>query len=286
MRKYFLIVVLLFLPLITCAAEAVQVELKVDKNEVAVGDSFNVAVIMKNASTGGLNIGNVNIPGIDKFRQQGSSQSTQIQMLNGATTAVTETDITLVAVSEGEYTIGPVAINAGGTPVTSNTIMVKVDKKANNSFFGDNSGAGPAAGNTANSGGGRGGDWIVNALAVVLLTGMAYALYLRKRREGTETNEASEEPDAPAAGLLAGLPDEGDAKFFEKSKVLLLEYVRRKYKIDTEVLTTSEIVEELKRQRIHKRDEIEAALRLCDRGNFAADGSGKEELKEIIKSLN
>ncbi len=287
MKKIVVLIMVLALPLIARADSAAQISLSVSKNTVAVGDSFQVTVTLKNASTGGLNIGNISIPGLNNFDQRGSSQSTQIEMVNGATTAVTETVYTLVAKQAGTYKLGPVqVVLPGSASIASNEITVTVSNNNSGSDFSASNGSQTTGVSAPGSGSSNIdiGNWIVNGSAALLLAGLVYALY-RRQQGGQASSQADESGTEPETDPAITLPDLSDTKFFEKAKAAVLAYAAERYGIDTEVLTSREIIEELAVKRASDREAIAKALTLCDQGSFASNKSGQEELVTLVNSL-
>ncbi len=269
---------------IALAEEVVQIELNADKNEVAIGDSFRVSLQLKNASTNGINIGNINIPGINNFDQRGSSQSTRVQMINGATSAITETILTLVAVKEGEYQIGPVEISSSGVSVKSNIIKINVSKGKGKSFFNNKTDDNIALVAVKDQGGRLNSDWLVNMGVFLLLVILVYALYVRKRNENRDTGYQEEIGEIVTAPILA-IPEKNDEKFFEKIKASIILFIHEKHGFDAESLTSQEIIDELSRRKVWQANDIIKAIKLCDKGCFAMDESGKDELFDIINKL-
>ncbi len=283
-KKIIFLFIFLFLPIIVNAEEAVQIELSVSDDEVSVGDSFQVLVDLKNISTGNLNIGDIKIPGIEKFQQVGSSKSTQIQMINGATTAVTETTLTLVALNEGEYEIGPIETEFNNLSIKSNNVRIRVIKKEKNSFFSSRSDQENVISRASSQKESKTyKDLIINLIAGSLLLGMIYAFYKQRHSSENYKENKQELSEKTIADFQVKIPDQEDDKFFEKAKSLILENLQKKYSIDTEVLTSNEVIEELKRKKIQSVNDIKKILELCDQGNFAALDSNKEIIAKLIK---
>ncbi len=283
LRKIFISVfVLFFFTNSAIAQNAVLVELTASVSELAVGDTFQVSIKLKNASIGSLNIGNVVVPGIENFQQQSSSQSTQVQMINGATTAVTETVLTLVATKEGEFSIGPIIIDSGGVSATSNTISVRATKATNKSFFAstDNkNNTDVKSDNDMDLG------WLKNVLALVLLAILIYALKKQRKLKKGESEKERKEEKIIIDKTKNNLPATDENNFFEKAKKYILDFIENKYRINTESQTSQEISEELSKKNVLNFRDIIKALKLCDQGSFARSETGKEEILSVIKNL-
>ncbi len=269
---------------IALADEVAQIELSVDKNEVASGDSFQVSLQLKNASTNGLNISNINIPGIENFDQRGSSQSTRVQMINGATSAITETILTLIAVKEGEYQIGPVEISSGGISVKSNVVKINVNKAKARSFFNNKTNNNITSAGVKDQNSHFNSDWLINLGVFLLLIILVYAFYTRKRNENRNIAHQKESNEIIDAPILA-VPEKNDEKFFEKTKASIFLFIHDKYGFDAESLTSKEIINKLSHRKNWQANDIIKAIKLCDKGCFAMDKSGQDELISIINKL-
>lgn len=278
----FILFLLLFLPFFANADEAAKIELNLNKQEVGVGEEFQLSVELKNASTGNLQIGNFDIPGIENFSQRGSSQSTKVQMINGATTAVNETILTLIPTQKGEFEIGPVEINTGALSVKSNTVKITVNEAKKKSFF-DNQQSGGLVSKKKTNDKNFSFDTVINLGALILLVALVYYVYRQKQGTGkiTEDEDSAENEDLNNINI----PQIDDDDFFKNIKEQLLLLLQRKHKIDTEILTTREIIEELNKKNIYGSRDIGKALELCDLGSFAKNESNKEELINIIKNI-
>ena len=285
-KKILLFSIFLFLIFhIAFADEVMEIKLSVDKNEVAIGDSFKVSLQLKNASTNGINIGNINIPGINNFNQRGSSQSTKVQMINGSTSAITETIFTLIAVKEGEYQIGPVEISSNGVSVKSNIIKINVSKSNSKSFFNNKTRNSINLATAKNKNHNFNSNLFINIIAFLLLIILIYTFYIRKGNKNQDTVVHQKELSKITSSSILVTPEKNDKKFFEKIKASILLFINEKYGFDTESLTSQEIIDELLSRKIWQANDIIKAIKICDRGYFAMDESGKDELLNIINKL-
>jgi hypothetical protein len=110
----------------TRAAESF--ELTTSKDQVAVGEVFELGIVLDQVGGGKISISGFKVPGIDNFQIQGTSTSTQAQVINGNSAAKTTTTYTLKALQEGEFVLGPVQ----GSNGESNTVKIVVTGKGTN----------------------------------------------------------------------------------------------------------------------------------------------------------
>lgn len=265
------------------AGTALQLELGSSKTTVASGEAFQISLTLKNASTGNLQIGNITIPGIENFKQAGTSRSTRIQMVNGATMSVNEIIINLVAIEEGVFEIGPVEIVSGGLSAKSNVEKITVKKSEKKSFFGNQSN--DKRDTQLKAVKPFPTDTILNIAAAFLLGGLLYALYRQKYGQGQSPDQAADDSVEKSTLDKLILSKIDDSDFFRQSKEQILLFLQKKHGIDTEILTTREVVAELDRKKVYRRNDIERSLELCDQGSFARNDSIKEELINIVKDI-
>ncbi len=287
-KKICLVVIIILLGVYAVEAkEIVQVEISLSKSEVEVGDTFQVSVVLKNANTGGLNIGNITVPGLQNFQQISSSQSTQVQIINKTTTAVTETLLTFKALELGDYSIGPIETKSANLSFKSNTENIKVIEKKKKSFFADTEKSDEKSSTSLrknNSKSGNLGDVMGNFLAFTLLCVLIFALYKQKQYKKERGVKVKKEEVRQQIGKQE-LPSKEDSDFFIKIKKILISYIQIRYKLKIEALTSQEVVKQLKLKKIYDKEKLERALNLCDRGSFSFDEAGKEELINIVKLL-
>ncbi len=291
LKKMFFIILFLVLAIHPILAkESAQIEINISQDQVMVGDDFQVSILLKNASTGSIRIGDLRIPGIENFQQVGTSQSTQVQMINGSTSAITKNILVLRAIKDGEYTLGPVEIKIANTSLKSNIVNLKVLKSSKSQLFsatsksinGFNSITDSNSKKTKNNF----KNIVINILALVLLVFMIVKLYQQKKKQklsviidnkdNVMTNDLS-----PAIAI----PNISDKDFFIKLKDNLLKFLHKKYDLNMTTNTTTEIIQKLDLKKIWQREEIKKVLQLCDQGNFAGQEDNKEKLIKIIKLL-
>jgi len=104
------------------SAEAVEISASVNNKVVSVGDRTVLSVRITNAPRGS----EPQLPPLEGFRVEGTSHSTQIQIVNGAGSISSEYNYTLVALAAGKHVIGPVAITAQGKQYQTQPIEVEV----------------------------------------------------------------------------------------------------------------------------------------------------------------
>lgn len=117
------IVIFSLLVNLSLIAQDAQFTASVNKNEIAVGERFQV--------TFQLNVSGSNFapPSFDKFRVlSGPNQSSSMQWVNGQMSSSISFSYILAAVEEGEFNIGSASIKAGGKNYSSNPIKIKVVK--------------------------------------------------------------------------------------------------------------------------------------------------------------
>jgi len=104
-------------------AQNIKFTASVSKNEVATGEQFEVSFSVNG------NGDRFTPPDLNGFQVAGGpNQSTSMEMINGATTVNASVSYILVAVKEGDFTIGPASIIVNGHKYTTNPIKMKVVK--------------------------------------------------------------------------------------------------------------------------------------------------------------
>jgi len=103
-------------------AGAVEISASVNKRVVSVGDKVVLSVKVSGAPRGS----NPTLPPLDGFRLAGTSQSTQIQFVNGAGSISTQYDYSLMALTAGRHTIGAVSLSIGGKVYKTGPLTVEV----------------------------------------------------------------------------------------------------------------------------------------------------------------
>lgn len=292
-KKMFVIIAIILIGVnVARAQEATQIKLSVSKSEVAVGDTFEVSVSVKNDNTGDLNIGNIAVPGLENFQQIGSSQSTKVQIMDGETIAITETVLTFRALKVGDYDIGPIELKSKKTSVKSNTVHIKVTKKeAKKSFFKnskDNKVVSAVSEQKNKLKKSNIGGVLINTIAFILLCVFIFALYKQKQYKKDSVGDVNDDKVGETGEKQANkqkTPSKDDPEFFVKMRKIIIGYLQDKYGLNIEAFTTQEIIRELESKKIYNREELKKSLDLCDRGSFAFGEEGKEKLINIVKSL-
>lgn len=120
--KYILNIAFLLLQLFAFADDT-KFTASVSKNEVAVGERFQLTFQLNTSGSG------FTAPAFNKFSVlSGPNQSTSMQWVNGAMSSSISYSFILVASQEGEFTIGSASIVANGKTHTTEPIKIKVVK--------------------------------------------------------------------------------------------------------------------------------------------------------------
>lgn len=124
----FLLFCLLIPATLVAASQQVDLSLVANTQNVAVGDTFTVSLVMKAGTDApSIQIQNLPIPGLEKFASRGVSNQTQFQSINGVSVIQYESTHVLVAQEPGTYTIGPVTLPSHtGSSTTSDTLTITV----------------------------------------------------------------------------------------------------------------------------------------------------------------
>lgn len=288
--RIFLLALLLLLPFPSFAAAQVEIELSAEKKEISVGESFELVLTIKRLGQGNdFNIGDVPIVGTENFRQLSSSQSTQMNIVNGTAAIVYQLKKTLAAQGEGEYRIGPVRMQGtdGAGQVfdfASNEILIKVNKA---SLF--------AAGKKDKTKNSSDGLWseishgLLNILVAVI--GIAMFLYVRGgrfrdyldsrilRRKQIEDETAQPETEAIEKPSIDS-PD-----FFLKISALLRTHLMRREKDLSEVMTTGELIARLKENKYYRVSEVSEVLQACDANRYARAEGDRARILELTEKI-
>ncbi|NUJ97763.1 protein BatD [Candidatus Gracilibacteria bacterium] len=104
-----------------------ELKINIDKKELNIGDSFTLSFSL-DSNGNKLNIKKIHIDGVEKFVKKGQSQSEQIVMINGEMKAKINYDISFEALSEGDYTIGPVKLETESGSISSDTLNIHIGK--------------------------------------------------------------------------------------------------------------------------------------------------------------
>jgi hypothetical protein len=111
--------------LVAVAALAQEVQLSIQANPASVdlGQRFQLTVTVAGSMN---NVPEPNIKGLEPFNIIGSSQSSQISIVNGRISSTKNVNYTIVAGQKGSFTLGPAVITLGDKTVSSNTVTVTV----------------------------------------------------------------------------------------------------------------------------------------------------------------
>lgn len=290
MRKYLLLA--LFFWLIPfgslMAAENMTISLDVEKGKVDLGDSFQIVVVIKNASTQGANLDGIEIPGLSSFLVLGSSDSTQIQIANGASLMVSENRRTVKALKTGDFQLGPIVMRT--TDAQGKVVVVKSDVQTvkvvpadvkplysapvEDTVFGNKD-------ETANT---KGFDFWNLARNLFMFGLLVLFIYLFRRHQKSVVLDDNPEPVRHRVAVE--LPDRNRADFWPMLKGNILEFIKKKYQIDTDALTSSEILALLKNKEPRASLVVEMALKICDQGRFSKSMAKQEDVKLWVDKLN
>ncbi len=283
-KKLFQLSLIFFLlfPLFSKAAQETQIELMTSKNNITVGDSFQLSVNIKNASNEGMNLGGIKIPGIENFQEEGTSQSTKISIINGTSMMESSYTINLKAIKEGQFTLGPISFkikDKNGNDKTINSKKVSLIVKKNTSIknvfnknnIDKNNFNKKSTINYMKS--------IINLLAFIFLI---FLLYILKKKQDTKKVKTSKPQNIEKK---IELPSESDELFYEKMKKIILDYISTNLKINVESKTSEEIITQLQKQKHYRYLELKRMLEICDQGKFSDKEADKKELFDLIKII-
>ena len=120
--KYFILTILFF-GIRQLYAQDVKFTASVSKTEVGTGEQFQVDFTVNG------NASSYTPPNFGGFQiLSGPNESSSMVSVNGSTTESVSLSYILMAVKEGEFTIGPATIIAGGHRLTTSPIKIKVVK--------------------------------------------------------------------------------------------------------------------------------------------------------------
>lgn len=284
--KSLLIILLLSIFISPAQAQetAVEVNLSLSQDTVTVGESLQLAISVKHAGGNSLNLRDLSLPGIENFTQNGSSQSTQIQMVNGATAAITETVLNLTAKHVGEFKLGPIKIAQNGNIVAeSEQVSITVTEAKKASFFSDEKANDVPKTKTAK----KSGDFLTNILLVLFLIGLI-VIFIRRKHSNVSEQTATEVIETEAPKTISGkleIPDKATDDFYKTLKLNVTKYLEHKYTLELEPLTTKEMLAELKKKNIGQFNIVEQILTLCDQAQFMGTKDNAEKLLELAQAL-
>jgi hypothetical protein len=238
-------------------------------------------LVIGNIATNGTNLGGINIPGVNNFANQGSSQSTRMTIVNGASLSESLYSLKLKADKPGEFTIGPVSIEVrdenGVTQIIgSNHLLINVEKapkaSLNNIKSQDEDEENKFFSTIL--------EFLKYIFAFILLLILLY--YFKKNQTKINAPDYDDELENDKKMIL---PNEADEKFYEKIKKLTIDHCSKKIKIDLAAKTSQEIAELLKEYRYYKQSEVKRVLELCDMGRFGGSDADKKEILDILKII-
>lgn len=109
--------------------QEVGFEASVDRNPVGVGEQFTLSFVLTNAGMGGGK--NLQLPDLSSFRiLSGPSQSSSVQIINGAVSSTQTYQYVLQPKDAGKVTIGPATIDVGGKSYKTAPLSVEAVKNA------------------------------------------------------------------------------------------------------------------------------------------------------------
>lgn len=114
---------LFLLSVIAVSGQDIKVTASVSKNQVGTGEAFEISFSING------NVEKFNPPAFNGFQvYSGPNQSTSMTSINGNTTMNMSLSYDLLALKEGDYTIGPAVVVANGKTLKSNSVKIKVVK--------------------------------------------------------------------------------------------------------------------------------------------------------------
>ncbi|MBE9601462.1 BatD family protein [Pedobacter sp. MC2016-24] len=120
-KHYILSILLLWTTALS--AQDIKFTASVSKNQVGTGEAFEISFSVNG------NIEKFSPPQFNGFQvYSGPNQSSSMTSINGNTTMSLSLSYDLLAVKEGEYTIGPATVVVNGKQIRSNSVKVKVVK--------------------------------------------------------------------------------------------------------------------------------------------------------------
>lgn len=288
-KKYLLLVLFIFLPLnFIQAAENLKVSLDVSKGKVELGEDFQIVVVVKNASTNGISLGEINVPGLENFEVHGSSDSTQVQISNNASLMISENRRSLKATKLGDFQIGPIVLetkDAQGNTVEVKSEMqtVKVIPASVKPLFSSQV-EDAVLGNQEKNMGKEGFDFFGLLKNLFMLGLLILFIYLFRKRQNSIVAEEPE--DAFVAKIQVEIPNRASEKYWAELKENILRFVEGKYKINTSALTSSEILNQLKKKEQRAFLVVEMALKICDQGRFSNSIDDRDKILEWVEKIN
>ncbi len=111
----------------SATAKEISVTATVDRNRVALGESLTYTLVVEGEGLGSLQ---PTLPALGDFEVYWGGQSQRMQIENTRVTRQIIFSYTMVPKKEGELTIGPAAVKAGGKSYKTQAIKIRVAKSA------------------------------------------------------------------------------------------------------------------------------------------------------------
>jgi hypothetical protein len=303
-------------------AQDFQIDLKADKTEIDKGEPLQLEVSVKTSDSQTIPQ-NVEIDGLEEFGQIGESMSTQVRIINGQASTVTVITKSVITTEPGKHTIGPAKIqleddHGEKIELTSEKITVNV-KNISSGFRLTNTPIPnknqpqittptdnfitlpPTNDDTENSTiNNKKSNFlssIINIIQTVLVIVLIFLvirlIFFMIKRKNPMTNNPVKKIDNGSENNkyyqhkpnFISLPEDDDPEFYIKVKHKLLNKLDLQYNSDCSKLTTSEIAEKLKQDKIANQEQIVKILQICDTNIYSHLDEGKEEIKQLIDTL-
>ncbi len=122
-RCHIMLLAMICMAAVAVFAQEVQLSIQANPASVSVGQRFQLTVTVAGSMS---NVPEPNIKGLEPFNIIGSSQSSQISIVNGRISSTKNVNYTILAGQEGSFILGPAVITLGDKTVSSNTVTVTV----------------------------------------------------------------------------------------------------------------------------------------------------------------
>ncbi|HUO57231.1 MAG TPA: BatD family protein [bacterium] len=289
----------------------VGLRMEVDKRQVQVGENLTLTLEFKQVGSGNSSVmGEPQISTPEHFEIRGQTSSTQVNMINQQTMAISTTRLELTATKPGTETLGPALLiyqDASGKKqeIKSNVATVTVVEKSGFSLFGKKSApAPPPANQTAPPPPQAPADdlrdvkpllpesnMVIKALIALLLLGLVAGFIWRQLNQPVRGRAAL--PVGKAALLKDAWKKLSNEELSGKEFCLGLsnlvrECLQYRFGFPAVDYTTEEILKELKKFKITDDEFVSAekCLKTCDRVLYA-DGNltGRDNLRSLAQAL-
>jgi hypothetical protein len=108
------------------SAQDVQVLIQVQPTSVELGGQFRMTVTV----AGGFNqTPDAKVQGLDQFRIVGSSQASEISIVNGSISSTKRVTYAVLAEQEGTFELGPAEVTVKDKIFRSNTVTITVGRR-------------------------------------------------------------------------------------------------------------------------------------------------------------